>query len=580
MKLRLALLLASTAALAAPAPVFGAPAIHVTDFSLTAASPDAGASVDASSTTGMSYSNATEDVKKAIGHFARGMIANPEAVPHCPQPLYLADACPADTLIGSAGGDIDPLPNSGTTIAVHGRIYNQELLADEAGRLGIILDTAPTKTFLTAPFYVRSNGDYGLDGVLDNLPRALTDAAFLGNTQIKRLSFTLFGIVNGRKFTRAPTSCDLHVSTGEVYGYDDPTPVADAAPSSYTPTNCSKLPFKPTFSMKVGSKGTTGYRQHPPLEVKVTQGAGEAGILSNGVTLPSELTPNLNAFQTLCSAAQLAADACPAATQIGTTTATSAFVATPLSGPVYLVQQPGVILPGLVADLRGRVRVKVNIATSILGGKLIKSTVTNVPDLPVSTFELKLNGGAKGPLESKTDLCVNGSRGTSFRSLKADVTFIGQNGATVATKPALQVAGCAPVVSAALRGAAKPRPTLKIQVRRHPDADNIKGLTLVLPKQLRLSAKKAKREASAVVSEKLARTSIAVRGKRTVVISGLSKKGVSSVMLRLGKGSVRLSGSAARKVRRGGKPTLVFKVLSVETDGDAFTSKASTRAKR
>src|SRR5207249_249677 len=101
-----------------------------------------------------------------------------------------------------------------------------------------------------------------------------------------------------------------------------------------------------------------------------------------------ELTPNLKAFQSLCSAAQLAADACPAATQIGTATATSNFVAQPLSGPVYLVQQPGAILPGLVADLRGRVRVKVNIATSILGGKFIKSTVTNVPDLPVSTFEL------------------------------------------------------------------------------------------------------------------------------------------------------------------------------------------------
>jgi hypothetical protein len=573
-------LLVAAAALAVPATALGAPAIHVTDFSLTAASPDAGASVDASSTTGLSYSNSTEDVKKTIGHFARGMLANPEAVPHCPQSLYLADACPADTRIGVAGGEIDVLPNTRTTVAVTGRIYNQELLADEAGRLGIILDTAPTKTFMTAPFYVRSNGDYGLDGLLDNLTRSLTDLSLVGNTQITRLSFTLFGIVNGRKYTRAPTSCDLHVSTGEVYGYDDPTPVADAAPSSYTPTNCSKLPFKPTFAMTVGSKGTTGYRQHPPLEVKVTQGAGEAGISANAVTLPSELTPNLVAFQTLCTSAQLAADACPSGSQVGTTTATSAFVATPLAGPVYLVQQPGVILPGLVADLRGRVRVKINIATSILGGKLIKSTVTNVPDLPVSTFELKLNGGAKGPLESKSDLCFRGTSSSRFRTLNADVTFTGQNGAGTASKPHLAVEGCRPALSASLRRAGGPDPRLRIKVTRHPDADKLKSVTLTLPKQLRLSRRAVKRGASAVVSEKLAQAAIGVRGKHRLLISGLSSKGASSITLRLNRGAVRLERSTQRKLRHGRKLKLRYTAVAVETDGESFTTSARNRAKR
>ena len=34
------------------------------------------------------------------------------------------------------------LPPAGPVIEETGRIYNQELLADEAGRLGIIVDTA------------------------------------------------------------------------------------------------------------------------------------------------------------------------------------------------------------------------------------------------------------------------------------------------------------------------------------------------------------------------------------------------------------------------------------------------------
>ena len=77
----------------------------------------------------------------------------------------------------------------------------------EAGRLGIIVD-ATSKAFLEAAFYVRNKGDYGLDGDLDNLPRTLLG---IGDIQIRRLKFTLFGTVQGRKFTRAP---DLVLAEG------------------------------------------------------------------------------------------------------------------------------------------------------------------------------------------------------------------------------------------------------------------------------------------------------------------------------------------------------------------------------
>jgi hypothetical protein len=561
--------------LGAPAGAAAAPAITVTDFSLTPAAPDAGASVDASSSTSLSYSNATEDVKKTIGHFAPGLLANPETVPHCPQAQYLADACPADTLIGSSSGEIDTIPNTGITTTVTGRIYNQELLEGEAGRLGIILDTPVTKTFLTAPFYVRSGGDYGLDGVLDDLPRALTQLG-VGNTQIKRLSFTLFGVVNGRKFTRGPTNCSLHVSTGEAFGYDDPTAVKDGPVSSYTPTNCDKLPFKPTFSIAVGSKGATGERDHPSLAVHVTQGAGEAGISANGVTLPFELGPNLAAFDVLCTSAQLAANACPAGSQVGTTTATSNFVATPLSGPVYLVQQPGVILPALVADLRGRVRVQLTIANSILGGRLIKSTVTGVPDLPVSTFDLALDAGPGSPLENKFDLCRKGAKP---RAMKAVVTFTGQNGATVASKPRIHVPGCGPVPAISLRRAASTRPALRLKLRRHPDGGKLARFTLTLPKQLRLNRSQVKRQAQAIASKKLARSAVKVKGRRTVTVSGLPKGGASTISLRLDKGAVKLTAKARRKARRS-RLKLSFKIAAVEVDGDRFSARTSSRAKR
>jgi hypothetical protein len=561
--------LALASMLLSPGPASGAHS--VTGFTVTAASTQAGASVNASSSTSLSYANTTDDVKKTIGHFAPGLLANPEAVPHCPQAMFLADACPADTRIGEAEGDIQVFPAPAVT--EHGRIYNQELLADEGGRLGIILDTLPSKTFLTAPFYVRSNGDYGLDGILDNISRVAPGA------QITRLSFTLYGQVNGRNYTRAPTSCSLHTSSGEAYAYDHPEP-ASGPTSSYTPTGCDKLPFNPGFTMSVGAKGSNEFGSHPALSVTVTQQPGEAGIFGNTVTLPPELTPNTGAFSSICSAAQLAANACPAGSQVGTTTATSAFVANPLSGPVYLVQQAGSVLPALVADLKGRVAVRITIGTSIVGGRQIKSTVTNVPDLPIGSFTLKLNGGSKGVLTAKSDLCYSSDSHTGFRSLRTPITFSGQNGANVSSSPRIEIEGCGPSVAASLRRAARSRPRFSAVVNRHPDEENIKRAELELPKTLSLVRQKVKRGLSGEASAKLGRESFQVVGRRKLVVTNLPRAGVKSLVIRLSRGAVKAKRKLRRRVRRGSKPKLRFKLTTVDATGERFVTKSSLRPRR
>ena len=274
-------LLCAAALAAWPAQAAANHTVVATDFRLTASSHVAGASPDASSWTTLTYPGVpnTDDIKHTIGHFAPGMVANPEIVPKCPRDVYLADNCPADTLIGSSEADIHVLPPVGPVLTEHGRIYNVVQQGTEAGRLGIIVDAA-SKAFLEAAFYVRNKGDYGLDGDLDNLPRTLFG---VGDIQIRRLKFTLFGTVQGRRYTRGPTSCSLKVSTGEGEAYDHPGFVTGPS-DSYTPTDCDKLPFAPTFAMSVGDKGSTGERQKPPLNVTVTQKAWEAGILGNGVT--------------------------------------------------------------------------------------------------------------------------------------------------------------------------------------------------------------------------------------------------------------------------------------------------------
>ena len=500
-------------------------------------------------------------MKKTIGHFAPGLLANPEAVPHCAQELWVADACPADTLIGSSQAVINGL------VVEPGRIYNQELLADEAGRLGIIVDAATGKLFLTAPFYVRTTGDYGLDGILDDIPR-LTPG-----TQITKLSFTLFGTVNGRNFTRGPTSCSLKVSTGEAFGYEHNVSVGGPS-SEYTPTKCEALPFKPTFDMRVGSLGTTGERQHPPMSVRVTQQPGEAGILGNGVTLPFEIGPHLAALGTVCTNAQLAADACPAGSKVGTANATSPFLATPLNGPVYLVQQQGVVIPGLVADLKGRVPIKIRIATSILGGRLIKSTVTDVPDLPVGSFTLNLDGGDKGVLESKYDLCLSGSK---HRTMAAGVDFSAHSGAKTASKPRIAVEGCGPAATASLRRPAGRRGVLKVTAERHPDGKNISAMTIRLPRGTKLVRSRVR---GSVVSAEGAKFVVRPKSSRRLEVSSSAKQGSKRVVVRLKRGAIRLTGKVGQAVRKGRTRKLRLRVVTVDTGGQKFVSPATAKAKR
>ena len=557
------------------APMAGADhTVIATDFALTANDHQAGASPNASSWTTLSYPGPvnTDDIKKTVGHFAPGILANPEAVPHCKQELYLADACPADTRIGESVARIQVLPPAGPVLEEKGRIYNQELLADEAGRLGIIVDTSPTKTFLTAPFYVRTNGDGGLDGVLDDLPRSI---AGIGDIQVLHLGFTLYGTVQGRNFTRGPTSCTLKVSTGDGYAYDHPGPIGGpAAPSTYTPNGCEKLPFKPTFDMTVGTPGTTGERQHPPMTVRVTQQPGEAGILGNGVTLPFEIGPHLAALGTVCTNEQLAADACPAGSRVGTAGATSPFMATPLNGPVYLVQQQGVVIPGLVADLKGRVPLKIRIATQILGGRLIKSTVTGVPDLPVGSFTLNLDGGDRGVLESKYDLCFSGSR---HRKLAAGVEFSAHSGAKTTSKPRIAVEGCGPAARASLRRAAGTRARLSVTASAHPDARKIKSMSISLPKGTKLVRKRVRRSA---VSSDGAGFVVRPRSSRRLDVSATGRQGAGRVVVRLRRGAVRLTGRVRRAVRRGKTRRLRLKVVTVDTDGKKFVARATAKAKR
>ena len=114
----------------------------------------------------------------------------------------------------------------------------------------------------------------------------------------------------------------------------------------------------------------------------------------------------------------------------------------PLVGPVYLVSHGGAAFPDLVVVLEGYgVRVDLVGAVFISKKGITSTTFANVPDVPVSSFELFLPQGAHSALAATGDLCTS--------KLVMPTAFTAQDGAQLRLSTKITVTGCPKVVKKA-----------------------------------------------------------------------------------------------------------------------------------
>jgi hypothetical protein len=126
---------------------------------------------------------------------------------------------------------------------------------------------------------------------------------------------------------------------------------------------------------------------------------------------------------------QFAAKQCPAASVYGHAVARTPLLDSPLSGPVYLRSSSNP-LPDLVVRLSGEIEVELaGRVDSVNGG--IRNTFEVVPDAPVTSFVLTMQGGKKGLLVNSTNLCAEVHRATA--------KFVAQNGRKRILRPAMKV---------------------------------------------------------------------------------------------------------------------------------------------
>jgi hypothetical protein len=249
-------------------------------------------------------------------------------------------------------------------------------------------------------------------------------------------------VVDRPGFMRSPSSCNpLSISTN-VFSAGGQN-VGLTTPIRFT--GCDKLPFAPKLALKLTGAKEAKVGGHPGIEALVTQQPGEAGIKAVTVTLPLSLAldPNNSESDSLCEYLDGLRNQCPAKSVIGSVTAISPLLKTPLHGKVYFVK--GVrtdpksgrqirTLPTLLIELRGEINVNLRASNSVPDNKHLTSTFPMIPDAPISSFSMKLNGGKKGIL-----VITDGHSNICAVAQKPFLNALGHNGKRLETATRMAV---------------------------------------------------------------------------------------------------------------------------------------------
>ncbi len=225
------------------------------------------------------------------------------------------------------------------------------------------------------------------------------------------------------RFTLNPTSCEPFALTGALFSSEGKSKTSS---TPFQAAECASLGFKPRITTRLF--GGTKRGAHPKLRSVYRARPGDANAAAAVVSLPRSEFLDQAHIKTICTRVQFAAESCPPGSIYGHATASTPLLEETLSGPVYMRSSDNK-LPDLVVDLHGIVDVEVvGRVDSIRGG--IRVSFEQIPDAPVDTFTLTMQGGKKGLLINSRDVCD--------RTYRLQANLEGQNGKPATLRPKLQ----------------------------------------------------------------------------------------------------------------------------------------------
>ncbi len=377
-----------------------------------------------------------------------GMLAS---VPLCGEEQANAGTCSSASQIGHAVVGAGPgpypfyVPQNGAPPAVvyltgpyHGAPFGLSIVTPVvAGPFNLGTNVVRAKIEVdphTAQITVTTDpsGPHSIPTILDGIP---TDIRSI-NTVIDRPGF-MFN----------PTNCSPQEFSGTAYsGEGASAPIS----THFQMGSCRSLEFKPDFKVSTAAKATKKYGAsltakilYPTGPFGGNQASSQSNIASVKVDLPKQLPSRLTTLQKACTAAVFEANPanCPATSVVGRASAVTPVLPVPLVGPAYFVSHGGEAFPSLEVILQGD-GVTINLVgtTFISKAGITSSTFKQVPDVPISLFELNLPTGPYSALTA--NLPVSAKDSFCGQKLVMPTAFTGQNGAVIHQSTPITVTGC------------------------------------------------------------------------------------------------------------------------------------------
>jgi hypothetical protein len=387
--------------------------------------------------TAISREDGNQNLSGVTLHLSPGLLGKLASVTPCPEPQAAFGTCGPESLIGHTHVRVGVGPNpfgapEGAvylTQAYRGAPYGLSIAQPaKAGPFDLAEGSPCDCVVVRAKIEVDSH-TAAITVVSDPLPTILQGIP----VQLKRVNVT----VDRPGFTFNPTNCSQLAITAAItseQGATAPTTVP------FEVANCATLPFKPKFTVATQSKSSKA--NGASLHVRVTSSFGQANISKVKVDLPKQLPSRLTTLQKACLATAFDANpaSCPAASLVGTATAVTPVLKSPLTGPAYLVSHGAAAFPDLEIVLQGEG------ITLILDGKTdIKKGVTissfnSVPDAPINSFDLVLPTGPHSALAA--NLPAKAKRSFCGQKLSMPTQITGQNGAVIKQTTKVAISGC------------------------------------------------------------------------------------------------------------------------------------------
>lgn len=370
-----------------------------------------------------------------------GLSAKLGGLDRCDPMAASLGGCPAAARIGGVVAQVGAGPQPAT---LHGEAYLTGPYRGAPFGLALTFDAA------LGPFNLGSvtvRGRLRLDPrsgqvmiETDALPRAIEGLP---------VRFRTIGIdIDRPGVIHNPTSCRTTAVEASVRSIGGATAQLS---SPFTARGCSRLGFRPRVSMAMTQRRQLRRHGHPGLRIGVRMRPGGTNLRNATIRLPRTLGFDASGLAAICTRRDATDGDCPAESRVGTATARSPLLDSSLSGSIYVVQPDGTGLPDLWTVIRGLgVMLEVRSEAEVAKGR-VSTKLANLPDIPLSSFVMRLGGGKHGILSLVDSPCGPAARDA------ADLALEGQDGAFRTGRVEVKHPDCAGTAAGRAKGGALSR---------------------------------------------------------------------------------------------------------------------------